>query len=64
LVDVEPKGAQKELQQPVQPLQTRPSTWQGELMAAQVPAVAPWAMLHTPVQHWLSWKQMSPVCVQ
>jgi hypothetical protein len=65
ILDVlEPNGAQKELQQPVQPLQTVPSTSQGELIAAHTPAVAPMAMLHTPVQHSLSWKQMSPTCVQ
>jgi hypothetical protein len=54
LVEPDPNGAQNELQQPVQPLQTVPSTEQGELIAVQVPAVAPAPMVQTPVQHSLS----------
>jgi hypothetical protein len=59
-----PNGAQNELQQPVHPEQVVPSTLQGELIDAQVPADAPDAMVQTPVQQSASWKQMSPVCVQ
>jgi hypothetical protein len=59
-----PNGAHKELQQPVQPVQVRPSTLQLDVIVAQVPAVAPMAITQTPVQHSLSWKQMSPDCVQ
>jgi hypothetical protein len=59
-----PNGAQYELQQPPQPSQVSPSTRQGVLRFAQVPAVAPAAMVQTPVQHSLLWKQMSPGWVQ
>jgi hypothetical protein len=41
-----------------------PSTRQGVVIVAQVPAVAPDAIVQTPVQHSLLWKQMSPGCVQ
>src|SRR6266542_1140656 len=61
---VVPNGWQYELQQPVHPLQTVPSTAQAVPICAQVPAVAPSATVHTPVQHSLSRKQISPVCVQ
>jgi hypothetical protein len=61
---VVPNGWQYELQQPLHPLQTVPSTAQEVLRRAQVPAVAPSATLHTPVQHSLSRKQISPGCVQ
>jgi len=59
-----PNGAQYELQQPLQPSQVRPSTRQGVVIVAQVPAVAPDAIVQTPVQHSALWKQMSPGCVQ
>jgi hypothetical protein len=65
---VGPKGAQNELQHPVQPLQARPSTMQMLVVVleivAQVPAVVVVAPAHTAVQQSLSWKQMSPGCVQ
>ena len=57
-------GAQMELQQPVQPLQTVPSMEQLVAMAEQVPAVVPLAPVQTAVQQSLSLKQMSPTCVQ
>jgi hypothetical protein len=62
-----PKGAQNELQQRgevLQPSHTSPSTLHEVVSVAQVPALAPAAMLQTPVQHSLSWRQMSPGCVQ
>jgi hypothetical protein len=59
-----PNGAQKELQQPVQPLHTMPSTAQPVETVAQVPGLVAVAPEHTPPQHWLSALQMSPGCVQ
>ena len=59
-----PNGAQKELQQPVQPEQTRPSTAQPLLTVAQVPAVVAVAPVQIPVQQALPLKQMSPAWVQ
>src|SRR4051812_30610047 len=59
-----PKGAQYELQQPLQPSQVKPSTRHGVVIAEQVPAEAPAATVQAPVQQSASWKQMSPTCVQ
>jgi hypothetical protein len=59
-----PNGAQYDEQQPVQPSQVKPSTRHEVVMGAQVPAVAPDAMVQAPVQQSASWKQMSPSCVQ
>jgi hypothetical protein len=59
-----PKGAHSELQQLVQPWQTVPSTAHPVGSVAHVPGAAAVAPVHAPVQHSLSWKQMSPGCVQ
>jgi hypothetical protein len=59
-----PNGAQNELQQPLQPLQTTPSMTQEVVRVAQMPAVVAVAPTHTPVQQSLSCRQMSPGWVQ
>jgi hypothetical protein len=51
LTELVPNGAQYELQQPVHPSHVRPSTRHEVVMFEQVPAVAPEAMVQTPVQH-------------
>jgi hypothetical protein len=56
-----PYGAHNELQQPVQPLHTMPSTEQLDATCAHVPATEPLGTSHAPVQQSPSLKQMSPI---
>jgi hypothetical protein len=61
---VGPYGAQRRLQQPLQASQTVPSTpseqYVEPLGVAQVPSVAPAAMLQIPPQQSLGFEQASP----